>query len=462
MKKIATLVVILVLVTLSAYFVFGLLARKNCQAAIAELQVNFPGRIDSSYKQGFFTSELQIKLDIPIPDANPATPETISTRIRQTIHHGPFIFSNQNIPMFIPVQLYAQGSLEIDPFLTNEPAFVAQLRQLASTDITVHTPLNGRTKVVFKGKPMQSSLEVDTETFTLNWQGFDGHLFLEGNNLLSYDLNFRAPGLKIKGQGSEGIVIEEITAQAQMREGIHNLSLGTVSTAIKNLEAKWGSGTEEKITMTSLDIRITSNEQQELLRVEEEIQLDHLQFADKKFGPANLKISLANLDAKTVAKLTEAYKTMQANAADNEVMALGILSNHASALLAQSPEIRIENFSLTSPDGTCLSTAFIAFNGEGEVLLNPLFLLGRLSAEANFSADERFMAVQIKNIIKESLCGQRMDPGCDQEAARASSKQLQALTEQNILLLSNGKYTLTAGFKNGQAMLNGQPMPLSF
>ncbi len=461
MKKLVALVV-LVLITLGAYLGFGLLARKNCQAAIAELQANFPGRIDSSYRQGLFSSELHIQLHIPIPDNNPATPETISTRIRQTIHHGPFVLSGQRqkSSLFTPVQLYAQGSLEIDPLLADEPPFISQLRQLATTDITVHAPINGRTEITFKGRPLHSSLAVGSETFKLNWQGFDGNLLLEGNNLLSYDLDFRAPGLELRGQGAAGIVIGEITTQAQMREGSHSLSLGTIMTAIQRFEATWGQGMEEKIALSGLDVRITSSEEQGLVRVEEEINIDHLQFTDRKYGPGNLKMSLANLDAQAIAKLSEAYTAMQAKPASTEV--LGILSSHASALLAKSPEIRLENFSLTTPEGACLASAHIAFNGQGEVILNPFFLLGRLSAEANFNADERFMAVQTKNFTKERLCGEHPEPDCDQEAARASSKQLQGLVEQNILLLANGQYSLTASFKNGQTMLNDKPVPLSF
>jgi uncharacterized protein YdgA (DUF945 family) len=346
--------------------------------------------------------------------------------------------------------------------MANEPPFVTKLRQLATTEITVHAPIKGRSKVVFNGKPLQTTLPIGTETFNLNWQGFIGTLSLEGNNLRTYDLDFRAPGLEVRGTNSAGIVIDEITTHAKMREGSHNLSLGTIITALAKCEITLGSKPEEKIAMNGLNVRITSTEKDALLQVEEEINLNHLQITDKMFGPGNLKISLTNLDAQTVAKLTEAYKALQADPGKSEVMALSILSNHAAALLAKSPEIRVENFSLASPEGAGLATGHIAFDGAGEVIMNPLFLLGRLSAEANFSADEHFMAVQLKNILKENLCSQAPDPACDQEAARASSKELQGLIEQNILLLTGGKYTMTASFKNGQAMLNGQPVPLSF
>ncbi len=463
MKKTIGLLLCLVLITLGAYLGCGLLARYNYDKALSELQENFPGQLESSYKQGLFSSELEIILAFPLPDASAITPETISGRIKQTIQHGPLVFGGpQKISLPIPAQLRAHGSFELEPFMANEPQAISQLRQLATTDITVHAPLKGRPEIIFTGSPRQAELTMGNESFTLNWQGFRGNLFLEGNNLLSYDLDFLAPGLEIRGAGPQGISIEEITTRARMHEGSHKLSLGTLLTTVKKIEILLGKGPEERVAMNDLKLRITNSEHDALLRVEEEISLAHLQFADKIYGPGNLKISLANLDTETVAKLTEAIKSLQGNPGNTDVMAMGLLSSHASTLLAKSPEIRIENFSMASPDGACISSAHIAFNGEGEVILNPFFLLGRLSAEADFSADERFMAVQVKNFIKERLCAENPDPACDQEAARASSQQLQDLVAQNILLLAGGKYTMTASFKDGQAILNRQPVPLSF
>ncbi|MBU0680392.1 MAG: YdgA family protein, partial [Proteobacteria bacterium] len=339
MKKAIALVLVLTLLILGAYLGFGLLARKNYEMALAELQANFPGQIESSFKQGLFTSNLSITLDIPIPNSNPDTPDTIPTKISQTIHHGPFIFRNQgqNVSLFMPVQLYAHGVLEFEPFMANEPPFVTTLRQLATTEITVHAPIKGRSEVVFNGKPLQTTLAIGTENFNLNWQGFIGTLALEGTNLLTYDLDFRAPGLEVRGTSSNGFVIEGMTTQASMREGSHNLSLGTIISAMKNCEITLGSKPEEKIAMNGLNVRITSTEKDALLRVEEEISLNHLQVTDKMFGPGNLKISLTNLDAQAVAKLTEAYKALQTDPGKSEVMAVSILSSQASALLAKSP-----------------------------------------------------------------------------------------------------------------------------
>lgn len=464
MKKSIALILALTLLALGSYLGFGLLARKNYEVALAELQANYPGQIDSSYSQGLFTSELKMTLHIPIPPSSPNMPESVAASLRQTVHHGPFIFSaqTQNSSRFTPLQVYAHGSFEIEPFMTDEPSFVAELRQLATTEITVQAPINGAPTVSFIGNPRHIALPIGTENLTINWQGFAGTLLLESSNLLSYNLDFRAPGLKIKSKGPAGIIIKEITTQAKMREGSHNLSLGTIITTIEACEAIIGSGPEEKISLTGLNVRITNNEKDQLLRVEEEINLDNLQFADKKYGPGNLKMSLNNLDAQAVSSLSEAFRAMQINPTKSETMALEILSNHATALLASSPAITIDNFFLASPEGACQSKAHVAFNGEGEVIMNPLFLLGRLSAEANFSADEHFLAAQTKNFIKEGLCAERPGQECDQEASKTSSKQLKALVEQNILQLSKGKYTLNASFKNGQTMLNGQAIPLAF
>lgn len=464
MKKGVALLLILALLGLGAYLGFGLLARHNYQKAMAQLQTAFPGRIESSYQQGLFTSKLDLLLHIPMPAAHPDTPPTITARIRQTIHHGPFIFSAQRPRgrSFIPMQLHARGVLEVDPFLTDEPPLVSQLRQLATTDITVQVPLLGGSLVSFQGRPLNTTVPLDSQELTLAWQGFSGTLTMEGADLLSYDLDFLAPGLTINGPDGAGLAMETLTTRATMRAGNHNLSLGTISTGLQKGEIRPGNDPAAKIALTDLVIRITSAEEQGLFRVEEEINLAHLLLPAKSYGPLNLKISLANLDARAVATLAETYKGMPAAPGQGEAMLMTALSGQAAALLATSPEIRLENLSLASQEGAAQASARLAFNGEGEVIMNPFFLLGRLSAEAAFSADEHFMAAGVKNILKEKLCGQSPDSQCDQEAARAGSKQLQALVAQNILRHAGGKYTLNASFKEGQAVLNGQPMPLAF
>jgi uncharacterized protein YdgA (DUF945 family) len=464
MKKGLALLLIVILLALGAYLGCGLLARHTYQTAMNQMQADFPGRIDASYHQGLFTSELDILLHIPIPAAHPDTPPTIAARIRQTIHHGPFIFSGQRPPgrFFMPMRLSAHGVLEVEPFLADEPPLVRHLRQLATTDITVSVPLLGGSLVSFKGRPFTTTVPLDSRELTLEWQGFDGTLTMAGADLHAYDLDFLAPGLTINGPDSAGLAVESLTTRATMRAGNHNLSLGTISTGLQKCEFRPGSDPAEKIALTDLVVRITSSEEEGLFRVEEEINLAHLLLPAKNYGPLNLKISLANLDARAIATLAETYKGMQTAPGQGEALLMTALGSQAAALLATSPEIRLENLSLASPEGAGQASALLAFNGEGEVIMNPFFLLGRLSAEADFSADEHFMAAGVKNILKEKLCGQPADSQCDQEAARAGSKQLQDLVAQNILRHENGKYTLSASFKAGQAVLNGQPMPLAF
>jgi uncharacterized protein YdgA (DUF945 family) len=319
----------------------------------------------------------------------------------------------------------------------------------------------GRTRVSFRGKPRQESWSVGSETFALAWQGFTATLFLEGRNLLTYDLDLELPGVAIQGQGARALVLEEMRFQATMEEDSNHLSLGTMLISLKKLEVISGSRAEEKITMAGLQGRLTSSAENGLLRIEEEITLDHLLLADQQYGPANLKISLANLDAQTVAQLSKEFQALQMQEG-NEAMARDILSSHVPALLAKSPVISLEDFSLATSAGACEASARLAFDGGGEMSSNPLLLMGRLSAEAALTADEGFLAVQTKKIIKQRICGQHPDPDWDQEAARAGNKQLQALTEQGVLVLTGGKYTLKASFKNGQALLNGQPIPLPF
>lgn len=465
MKKIVILVSLLLVITLGAYGACGFLARKNFEAAVAHMQANFPGPINYTYEQGLFSADLDMEIHIPIPNSSAVAPETVTARLRQTVHHGPFVLPGQaavNAPLG-PVQLYGHGRLEFAPFMADETALIRQLRQLATTRITATVPLFGRARVAFTSQAQQASLEMGAENLTLTWQGFAGDLSVDTGNLQTYDLDFQAPGLVLTGSNAASLAVQDVTARAQMQQGSHDLSLGTMTTSMQNLTASAGPEAHDKVSLDGLTIRITTSEERNLLRLEEEIDVDLLQVADRRYGPANLKISLNNLDAAGVADLAEAYYILQANPADSEVLAMTRLSRYATTLLGQSPQIRLENFSLTSPDGSCRATANIAFNGEGDIILNPFFLLGRLSAAAAFSADRDFVEALARSIMIKQRCGPAPhEARCADEATSAALYRLQGLRKEKILLLNSDTYSLSASFKDGQAMLNDRPVPLRF
>lgn len=465
MKKIVILVSLLLVITLGAYGVCGFLARKNFEAAVAHLQTNFPGPINYTYEQGLFSADLDMEIHIPIPNSSAVTSETVTARLRQTVHHGPFVLPGQaavNGPIG-PVQVYGHGRLEFEPFMAEETPLIRQLRRLATTRITVTVPLFGRAGVAFTSQSQQASLEMGDENLTLTWQGFAGDLSVDTADLQTYDLDFQAPGLVLTGNNAAALAVKNVTARARMQKGSHNLSLGTMTTSMQNMTASAGPQVNDKVSLHDLIIRITTSEEKNLLRLEEEIDVARLQIADRDYGPANLKISLNNLDAAGVADLAEAYYILQANPVDSQVPAATGLSRYATSLLAQSPQIRLENFSLTSPDGSCRATAHIAFNGEGNIILNPFFLLGRLSAAAAFSADRDFVEALARSIMIKQRCGPAPhEERCTDEATSAALYRLQGLRKEKILLLNSDTYSLSASFKDGQAILNDEPIPLRF
>ncbi|MDA3786376.1 MAG: DUF945 family protein, partial [Deltaproteobacteria bacterium] len=137
MKKVLIPITLLIFLFLGAYATCSFLAQRQYALAVTEMEKNFPGQIDSSYEQGLFSSQLEIKMKMAMGEAHSAMPETITSRISQTIHHGPFIFRAPppGGSRFTPVQFTAHGTLEIEPFMANEPAILTQIRQLAATDI---------------------------------------------------------------------------------------------------------------------------------------------------------------------------------------------------------------------------------------------------------------------------------------------------------------------------------------
>ena len=462
MKKIVIALSIVVLLVLGSYGVFGFIAKRNFDKGMADLNTQIPSHIDVTYKQGLFSSTAQLSLEIPINDNNVDVKQVITTR--HTIYHGPFVLHpmQENHPAYIPVQAYTEGTLHYEFQGSIDKNIAQAFKEASTTKITAYIPFIGNPKILFSGSPLNKEFDVDGDILAIDWQGFTGSLELQGS-MRNFTYDFMAPGLTIANDGPEQLVISAITSSGVARTGSFDIGLGAYKAAVKHVAIVLSAEPGDTLVLDDIRVAITADEAEALLTVSEIFDIASLSFNNKTYGPVNTTVHLRNLDAKTLSTMNREYVTIQkANSHDPQTMQdqlLTMVTNQAPALLAKSPEFEFENISLKTANGTGQGRFIIRFNGDGEIVLNPFFLMGRLSADASFGADERFLAVLIKDIAKEAMCDDATDMACDQRAAEASSNQLQALVTQKQLMLDNGKYTATVSYKDGAATLNGQPVP---
>lgn len=463
MKKILIPVTVLILLIVGSYGLFGFMIKKNFDQGMAEISAQIPSHIDVTYKQGFLSSTVDLSIKIPIDDADVDFDFIITTH--HTIHHGPFVLHamNNGHPSYLPVLAYTDGTLFYELKGDIEPEIAQGVKAASLTKINGYIPFMGNSRIDFSGEPLSKDFEMEGSLMSVDWQGFSGSIDLLGS-MRNFRYEFLAPGLTIANDGPENVSISTITSKGTARTGSFDIGLGEYHAGIKNISITLSSEPGDQIVVDNMRLKLRADEQDGLLTISELFDIASFSFNNKTYGPANTTVHLRNLDAKTLSAMNQEYIAIQKdNSHDPQAMQdqlMQMVSTHGTTLLSKSPEFEFENISLETSEGIGAAKLKISFNGDGEVVMNPFFLLGRLSAEASFGADERFLAVLAKEITKEAMCDDDTDPVCDQQAAQASNDQLQQFVTNGQLVLHNGRYTANIDYKDGAATLNGTPMPL--
>jgi uncharacterized protein YdgA (DUF945 family) len=463
MKKILAASLILALLTAGAYGFFGILAKRNFDNTMEQINAQVPGQIAITYKQGFLSSTVELHSPIPVTDRGIDLDLAVSTS--HTIYHGPFIFHKMQNgqPPYIPVQAYTEGSLFYELTGAVDPKLAQGIKDATNTTISAYIPLMGDARVEFSGAPLSQEFELDGTLLTIDWQGFNGTLDSQGS-IRDFTYDFTAPGLVIATAGPERFELGPITAKGTAHSGNFGIGLGNHRATVQNMGITFADGSSNGLRMENMDLEIILAEQNDLLSISAVFNMKTLASRDKVYGPANLTFHARNLDARTLALMNQEYIEMQKNNPGDrgamQAQLMQMASTHGLTLLSKSPEFEFENISLQTAEGSGELHLKIRFNGEGEVIMNPLFLLGRLEVEASLGADERFLTALAKDMLKASTCTDAADTTCDQQAARASNEQLQQLLDNKQLVLENERFSSTLTYKDGAATLNSTPIPL--
>lgn len=461
MKKIVIALTIVILLVIGSYGVFGFMAKKNFDRGMAEIKARTPSHIDITYKQGFLSSTVDLSVKIPIDGVDV---DLVGTT-HHTIYHGPFVFhhNQDGRPAYIPVQAYTEGTLFYELSGDIGPELASNIKEATTTRISAYIPLTGNAEILFSGEPLSKEFTIEGDILAVDWQGFSGSMELQGS-LRDFTYDIVAPGLTISGDGPESVAISAITSSGAAHTGSSDIGLGSYKAGIKNIAVRLSAEPGDEVILDDMQVMVTADEKDGLLTIAEIFDIASFSFNEKSYGPANTTTYLRNLDVKALTAMNRDYVAFQKeNGHDSQAMQdklMEMVATHGVSLLSKSPELEFANISLQTAEGKGEAKLIIRFNGEGEVVMNPFFLLGRLSADASFGADERFLAVLIKDITKEAICDDTTDPACDQQAAQASSKQLQGLVTAKQLILENGRYSATISYKDGASILNGKPMPL--
>ena len=460
MKKLLFTIITAIFLGLASYAIFGFITKQSITSGLEGNMPSLASPPQTMVEQGLFSSSANIVFNIPLPEEGSGGVSELPIVLEQKIYHGPFIFqkTTSGPSPLNPVKMYSEGSIAIGPFLDPEPPEVKELRELITANISVLMPLSGPTVIKANGLPFINSNTFANDTVILNWQGFDSEVATT-TTPLSYNISGQAPGFTLNINGIDTVSIADISLQGAFAEGPHEIALGSSELGIDLIEIS-PADNEQVIKISAAKTILSITEDHDLLSIKETIKIEKIEVNKKQYGPAQFELAINNLDAATVASLENEIKAIQETEKDPEIanqQMMQLFMEKGPTLLKASPEIELSNVSFKGPNGQLQASAKLAFDGQGEVMLNPFFIMGRTTVTGNISADQHLVAAIHKEALKAKMCTDQQDRVCDQQAAKISSDQLKDLIERQTIVLTKGKFTIDFSFKDGIMLVNDKP-----
>ena len=203
------------------------------------------------------------------------------------------------------------------------------------------------------------------------------------------------------------------------------------------------------------------------------ISLKTLLVPSAKVDLSNMVLDLAYTDISLA--FIEQYQNVVAAAPDDagpsfwqEHIGLLVLQQ----LLPSSPSLAVEAFKFDSPQGTFSAESRLSIDGPALAAgnlnpQNPMAVLPYLIFNLNVNADEAVVKQIALRYVENQLATQEGNRGLTKKELAALSHEraeqlLGLIVAQQFITLENKRYESVLDYEKGQAVLNGQPMPLPF
>jgi len=194
-----------------------------------------------------------------------------------------------------------------------------------------------------------------------------------------------------------------------------------------------GNSPAERVNIEGFMIKTSQLFKQDLANVDVLFAIEKLSAMGQQFDDLAYDLSFENIDKATLLAVNQLM--MEGEAADPAMMSQkfqALLPN----LIAKNPLVKINRIGTKTPVGEIKTTAQISINSDLYDEKNFMSLMSAVEVVANGYAPEKFFA------------------------GFGMAADIDMLVQQNMLVRENDQVKFDLSFKNGQATLNGAPVPL--
>ncbi|WP_068547408.1 DUF945 family protein [Thalassotalea crassostreae] len=430
MKKLISLVVIVAIVLISPYFI-GQKAEEKVRNMYAQLDQHPQLKISlKEYNRGWFTASAQAELAIELPQDDNLPFEMMTITIDHQLQHGPVLVNNGiglgladiTYDMSLPSEIAAAMPTELDELTYAMENFGR---------IAFDGSLSSLSKIHGVTMPFDTvDIEILPGEFTSNIS-MDGQITANG----------QWQGMKIKEDDTTVVTIGELTldsTQQIIRGDIFSpmaISTGDFTIELANILVH-SPNTDDEFGLDKMTFTGNITEDDNKLNAVASLVADKLTVIDQEYNEITYNFSMKNLDIDSYQQLMELFAKLQTMNEQEQAIAMMQLQQLLPQLVSNGFSFSIDKLGFKADEGEIDSNMIITFDADLFDPNNPMTMMMAIDAKANGSAPLAFF---------ESI---------------GKTADIDAMIQQNVLVKEDDKITFSFSFSNGQALLNGAPMPM--
>lgn len=431
MKKLVAFLVFLAVLATAPVFV-GMQAETKIRTMSATM-TEYPGYDLKfvEYHRGWFYSQAIVEVSLTLPADYGVALETLTMQVKQHIQHGPILYTTDGFGLgLVDIALDFSTPKELQPLMPVE-------FNVAKDTVNVGSRVDFRGDLSSQLTLKPFTIDIDNAQINVNAANIaslvtmGGVMKSEGSWQGIQIIEDDAPVLEITDldfNGEQQVIRGELFSPMSLAVGNVDLNIGTAKVM--------GATPEQQISVTDINVSAKSSENLGLLLIDVLFNAKEIQIIGEQFNDFNYQLSVDNINIDSFRKLQTILLAAQELPEDQQVNELIKIQALVPELIATDPVIKVKQLGVKSTDGDLQSDLTIAFNKELFDANNPMSMFLAIDANAQGSAPVNFFT----RIGKQ--------------------QEIDHLLQQNVLIQEQDTLSFTFTFKNGQALLNGQPVPL--
>jgi len=388
------------------------------------------------------------------------TPVTISVLHR--ISHGPLPLGDE---------------FELQPVLARVKS---QVTVALPASLPKMPTINGKTTVYLAGNS-QTTLDMPAakgagkDGTTLDWKGLNGS-FETSADFRNTKGSLTAPMLAVTSDG-KAFSFNKVRITIDQQKGASGFDVGTTNLAMDKLTVDSGG---ENTTIDGLSVTTNTKEAGSNLESGASLQFRTVSAGDTQQGPGQINIQIRKLDIPTLTKFRNDIQAMRKQKMPQEqanMMMLGKTLELLGNLAKKSPELEITKLNLKTADGEVTGKAKFVLDGtQLDVSGNPMLMLRALSGEGEVSLPDGLVRLLARDDVKRDIEALKKSGKLKKkEIEKLTPKRIEMITQEalrelpvyrdsvvsRLKLVQDGQnYKIVGVLKNGQIMVNNEPIQL--